>query len=52
MKRMAPPSALDPNKVPCGPRSTSTRSKSKTAGSVAPTKPTMPTRTCTGTSSI
>src|SRR3954467_3993841 len=29
MKLITPPVALRPNKVPCGPRSTSTRSRSK-----------------------
>jgi hypothetical protein len=33
---MVPPIELEPYKVPCGPRSTSTRSTSNRAGSITP----------------
>jgi hypothetical protein len=52
MKRIVPPIDPAPNKVPCGPRSTSTRSRSKMAGSGAPASLALVLRVWIGVSSI
>src|SRR6266404_150312 len=52
MKRTAPPIVDPPYKVPCGPRSTSTRSRSNTLGYCAPKPLPVEANLCVGTSSI